>query len=294
MSKSEKRLNSIIAFFDGIGQRRLNVYSASGAYYLFMSLVPIIMIICCLLPYTPLTQDIVLGYVKRIVTEPVAELVEGIVSKVYDSSTTTLTISILLTLFSASTAMKALMRGMDAAYDHQRTEDVVLFRLRAIVYMVILLAATLFSLCVMVYGGNIISLLEAKLPESEMIDNLLSKLRHLRFIVTMCVLAVIFSVLYKWMPAGKVRYRDQFAGAVFTAVIWVAFSWVFSFYVSVSDKYGAYGYIGTVMIAMIWMYYCLLFLLIGGYLNSYITGRKQARRTAVIMLEVTEKPDITE
>ena len=280
MIDARKRLNSIIAFFDGIGRRRLNVYSASGSYYLFMSLVPIIMIICCLLPYTPLTQDIVLGYVKRVVTEPMAELVEGIVSKVYDPTAGTLTISILLTLFSASTAMKALMRGMDAAYDHRRTEHFLLFRLRAIIYMVILLTATLLSLCVMVYGGKIINLLEAKLPDPHMFDDLFSKLRHLRFLVTMCVLTVIFSVLYKWMPAEKVRYRDQFAGAVFTAVVWVAFSWVFSFYVSVSDKYGAYGYIGTVMIAMIWMYYCLLFLLIGGYLNSYLTSRKLARQTA--------------
>ena len=66
------------------------------------------------------------------------------------------------------------------------------------------------------------------------------------------------------MDARKnLKYRRQLPGAVFSAVVWAAFSFIFSFYVSLSDKFGAYGYIGTIMVAMIWIFYCFYFLLMG-------------------------------
>ena len=52
---------------------------------------------------------------------------------------------------------------------------------------------------------------------------------------------------------------------------------MFSLYVSISDKFGAYGYIGTIMVAMMWMYYCFMFLLIGGCINAVIEQRRAAR-----------------
>ena len=57
---------------------------------------------------------------------------------------------------------------------------------------------------------------------------------------------------------------------VFAAVSWVLFSWLFSLYVAVSGKFGAYGYLGTVLVAMVLMFYCLFFLFIGGYINAQI------------------------
>jgi membrane protein len=88
---------------------------------------------------------------------------------------------------------------------------------------------------------------------------------------------VVFSVLYHWIPAACAKRGKQWPGALFTAVIWVIFSSVFSFYISFSDKYGTYGFIGTVMVAMMWMFFCLYFLLIGAYLNRYLEMRREQK-----------------
>ena len=58
---------------------------------------------------------------------------------------------------------------------------------------------------------------------------------------------------------------------------WSVFSVIFSVYVSVSNRFGAYGVIGTVIVAMIWLYYCFYFLLLGGYINHYIAERRAER-----------------
>ena len=64
-------------------------------------------------------------------------------------------------------------------------------------------------------------------------------------------------------------------GAVFCAASWILFSWGYSIYVSFSDQFGAYGYLGTVMVVMMWLYYCMMFFLIGGCINVYFTNRQQ-------------------
>ena len=239
-----------------------------------MSLVPVIMLLVSALQFTPLTRDVVLDAVAEYVPESLYEIVDYIVTSIYNGGRTALTVSILLTLWSASACMKALMRGMDSVYDAHRSEDYIRFSLRACFYMVIFVVILLLSFFVMVYGGKILDLVESSMPSNHSLDFLFTLAKHLRFLVILALLALVFSLLYKWMPARELRYRRQLPGAVFSAVVWAAFSFIFSFYVSLSDKFGAYGYIGTIMVAMIWIFYCFYFLLLGGFVNHYIEMKR--------------------
>ena len=266
--------DAVDEFFGGMGSRRITTYSASCAYYLFMSLVPLIMLLVAALQFTPLTRDVVLEAVSDYVPESLYEIVYFIVTSIYNGGRTALTVSILLTIWSASACMKALLRGMDSVYDAERREDYIRFSLRACFYMLIFVVILLLSFFVMVYGGKILDFVESTMPSNHSLDFLFTLAKHLRFLVILALLALVFSLLYKWMPARKLKYRRQLPGAVFCAVIWALFSFIFSFYVSLSDKFGAYGYIGTIMVAMIWIFYCFYFLLLGGFINHYIEMKR--------------------
>lgn len=266
--------DAVDEFFSGMGSRRITTYSAACAYYLFMSLVPVIMLLVAVLQYTPLTQDVVLEAVSEYVPESLYEIVYFIVTSIYNGGKVALTVSILLTLWSASACMKALMRGMDSVYDAVRRDDYIKFSLRACLYMVIFVVILLLSFFVMVYGGKILDFIENSMPSNHSQDFLFTLAKHLRFLVILALLALVFSLLYKWMPARALKYRRQLPGAVFSAVVWSAFSFIFSFYVSLSDKFGAYGYIGTIMVAMMWIFYCFYFLLLGGFINHYIEMKR--------------------
>lgn len=259
-------------FAAGIGERKLTIYATSGCYYMFMSLVPTVMILCCILPFTPFSISTILVYIDQYFAESLAEILRKIANAVYSSNSATLTVSVLLTLYSASASMKALMKGMNSAYKCENKDNIVIFTIRALVYMVLLVVTILLSLVVMVYGGRILRLLQRYFASVGILKALLSKGRYL---LVMVILAVVFLCLYRVMPSRRVHLRDQLPGAVFSAVTWVLFSWIFTIYIGVSNKFGAYGVIGTIMVAMMWMQYCLLFLLIGGYLNSFLTERKE-------------------
>ena len=264
-------------FSKGMGRRRITTYSAACAYYLFMSLIPMIMLLVSIIQYTPLTQEMILEAISDYVPDSLYEIISSIISSIYSGGRVALTVSILLTIWSAAASMKAFMRGMDSMYDAERHEDFFVFSLRACFYMVVLVLVLLLSFFVMVYGGEILQLLYDTLPHGGTLDKLFGTVRYLRYVVVIAVLALVFSFTYWRMPARRLRYKAQWPGAAFCAVSWSVFSVIFSVYVSVSNRFGAYGVIGTVIVAMIWLYYCFYFLLLGGYINHYIAERRAER-----------------
>jgi membrane protein len=131
----------------------------------------------------------------------------------------------------------------------------------------------LLTLSVMVYGGGSLPARQQGFGCSGL-DFLFFLLRYLRFAFVMLFLTLVFDALNTMDALLEKPGRGPLAGALFSALVWVIFSSAFSFYLSVSGNYGAYGIIGTVMVAMIWMYFCLYFLLIGAFLNRFLDLRR--------------------
>ena len=254
MSKLKKPVTAVASVFDMIGKKKVAVYAAASDYFLFMSLVPILMLLVSLIRFLPFSQADVLEIFADAVPASVYDVIRTIVESIYRSGGGVITVSILLTLFSASGAMRAIMKGLDAVYEVERRENVLVFFARAYVYMLILIVIIILSLAVMVYGGVLLGWLHSTLPNSAFVEGLFSLTKYMRYLLVLAILTLSFILLYRWVPAGEHHSVCQWPGALFCAVAWAVFSWVFSLYVSVSDKFGAYGYIGTIMVAMMWMY----------------------------------------
>lgn len=257
-------------FLDGIGRRQIWTYAAAAAFYMFLSMAPFLCLLCALLPYTPLTEEYLLGIIHRVAPEELYSIFSSMISSIYRGSAATLSISAVASAWTASLSMLALMRGMDAAHDKQRRENFLVFRLRAIFFMVIGLAAVLLTLCALVYGSKILDLVSAKMEHSWALAALVAIVRIIRYPIVMTFLFLVFLVMYKWMPFGKRKLLRQWPGATFATVAWIAFSFIFSLYVEYSNSYSIYGILGTVIVALLWMYYILFILLVGSYINKFV------------------------
>ena len=278
MSVLKKGAGAVRSVLDMIAKKKVAVYAAASDYFLFMSLVPILMLLVSLVRFLPFEAADIMRIFSGTVPESVYNVIRSIVNSIYRSGSGVVTLSILLTLFSASSAMRSIMKGLDAVYEAERKENVLLFFLRAVAYMLILVLIILFSLVVMVYGEVIVEALHARLPQNGFVEKLFSLTGGMRYLLVLAILTLSFILLYRWVPAGEHHSAQQWPGALFCAFAWVAFSWVFSLYVTVSDKFGAYGYLGTILVSMMWIYYCLMFLLIGACINSYVESRAAAKR----------------
>ena len=63
-------------------------------------------------------------------------------------------------------------------------------------------------------------------------------------------------------------------GAMFAAVGWMVVSWVFSIYLDVFEGFSSmYGSLTTIVLIMLWMYFCMYCILLGGEMNVLLAGK---------------------
>jgi len=81
---------------------------------------------------------------------------------------------------------------------------------------------------------------------------------------------IIFALVYKWMPHGKVLWREAFAGALVTTFIWEIGSSIFLKLVPFFDYQRIYGKMGAVIALLAWVYTSNLILLFGANFSAQL------------------------
>ena len=247
-------------------RKNIAAFAASTAFFLFLSMIPLLMALCAVLPYTALTEDNLINAIMRFTPDAMHALVISVVSDVYARSAGTITIYAIVTVWSASKAMLALIHGLNAVNDFEERRNYFVLRTIACIYTVIILAAMIMALFVMVFGNVIVDLLLMDIPSLYI---LVQFIMHFRFLLSWVVLTFIFAMIYAYVPNSKMRFRKQIPGAAFAAVLWSAASYAFAVYVDHFNGFGTYGGLTTVVIMMLWFYLLMYILLIGAHINRY-------------------------
>lgn len=243
-----------------------SAYASSIAFFLFLSMIPILMIICSVLPYTPLTEANLMTILMEILPEAMDPMVVSLVSQVYDKSAGVLSFAIIMTIWSAGQGMLALMRALNVANEVVEERGYLKLRILSSFYTIIVLAAILLTLCMGVFGKQLFAFIMKTVPILENILHFVSWFRYL-FIPLFLVLA--FMLMYTYVPNRKLKLRNQITGAVFSALGWMACSYAFSLYVQYFNAFSAYGSLGTIIVFLLWLYFYCYILLVGAHLNEY-------------------------
>jgi membrane protein len=82
-------------------------------------------------------------------------------------------------------------------------------------------------------------------------------------LVTLIVVGLIFAVVFKILPDAKIRWKDVFAGALVTALLFMIGKFVISFYISKASIGSTYGAAGSLVVLLVWTYYSSLILYFG-------------------------------
>ena len=79
-------------------------------------------------------------------------------------------------------------------------------------------------------------------------------------------------MIYKFLPNRRTNLKRQIPGAVFAAIGWMIISWIFSVYVDVFQGFSdMYGSLTTIVLIMLWMYFCMYTILLGGVVNVMVS-----------------------
>ncbi len=255
-------------FAEHMKKQNISAYAASIAFFFFLSLVPMLIMICTIIPYTPLTEENLVTAVTDFTPDRVDPLAESLIADVYDKSAGILSVALFATIWSAAKGVMALMTGLNAVNGVEEKRNYFLVRAVASLYTVVMLVVVILSLFLMVFGDQLVTLALHRIPQLEAV---VSFAMNFRFILVWAVLTLLFAAIYTYVPDVKMQFREQIPGAVFAAVVWIVFSWCFSIYVTYGNSYGIYGSLSIIIIVLLWMYCCMYIIMIGAYMNRYFS-----------------------
>lgn len=247
-------------------KKNIGAFAASMAFFMFLSLIPLLMAICAILPFTSLTEENLIMAITRITPDAMNGFAIQVVSDVYTRTAGTITVFAIVAIWSAGKALLALILGLNAIYDYEEMRNYFVLRAIACIYTVIMIAAMLLSLFLMVFGNSIVDILTRDLPRFQVVAQFVM---HFRFLFSWLILTILFSLIYAYVPSKKMHLKPQIPGAMFSAVLWSIASYAFSVYVDHFDGFETYGSLTTVVILLFWLYILMYILLIGAHINRY-------------------------
>ena len=257
--------DKITSFTKAFKAAQVTTYASSAAFYIFLSIIPIIVLLFTIIPYTPLTQEGVLKVLLDILPDSLDTFTTGIVAEVYDKNIAILSISAIILLWSASKGMQAITLGLNSINGVKETRNFVLLRLEACLYTVILLLLMLISLSIFVFGNFILDYVTMWIH----VDEIYHVMVEWRFLIEWIFYAIPIAVLYAWVPNNRTKPHTQWRGAAVTGVSWTLFSYAFSLYLEIFPAFSIYGSLTTVIIAMFWLFVAMNLLFLGALINVF-------------------------
>ena len=263
-------IQEIRALSKRISKARVDAYAAQSAFYLIMGFIPFIMLLLTLLQYTTVTKTDAMELLMQIFPVSFQGFLEDIVSEIYVKSTTVMSISVIAAVWACGRGVLAITNGLNSVNGLKETRNYLFRRIRSGFYVVILVLSIVLALVLFVFGNAVHDVL---------IDRKISgMLIWLRTAGTVIALSLLMAAMYTFLPNQRRKFRSQLPGAAVTALSWSLFSYAFSIYLELrSDAVSIYGSLTTVVMLMLWLYFCMWLIFFGAMLNVVIeekTGKR--------------------
>jgi membrane protein len=82
-------------------------------------------------------------------------------------------------------------------------------------------------------------------------------------LIVFMIIALLFTVIFKTLPDGKVALRDSIIGASFTAFLFMIGKFAIGAYLGSSSIATVYGAAGSIILILVWVYYSAIILYFG-------------------------------
>lgn len=272
-----EKINEIMTLGKELSGKNISAYAASSAFFLFLSLIPSLMLLCAAIPYIPLTQADFMRIVIELVPSSIEPLAVSVINDVYRQSVGLISISVIAIVWSAGKGLLALLRGLNVIYDVEEERNYLVLRIVTSFYMLIILAVIIVALIVMVFGDSIMELVSRRIP---VVSGLLHTVINGRHILFFLLITLVLAFLYAYLPRHRGRMTNQLPGAVMASLGWTVVTFGFSVYVTYFNGFSMYGNLTTIIILLLWLYACMTLVLVGAFANKLLIDKKS--RSGVI------------
>lgn len=94
-------------------------------------------------------------------------------------------------------------------------------------------------------------------------------------LLSVLLVAGLFTLIYRYMPARRLRWKTVIAGGVLTAVLFDAGRWLVALYLAHSTQPSAYGAASSFAALLLWLYYTAQIFLFGAEFTSCLANLRR-------------------
>ncbi|HEV2136466.1 MAG TPA: YihY/virulence factor BrkB family protein [Terracidiphilus sp.] len=248
------------------------------AFFSLLAIFPAVLFVLSLLPSlnVPHLEQAVVDLMHQVLPAQSADLFEFTVRYVGgEGKKGLLTFGLVLSLWSASSGISALMDQLNVVWDVRERRPLWKAKGIAILLVLFFVALAIGSLSLVVFGGTIQAWVASLIGWSEPLRIFFASYRWIVLAVT---LLLGLAVAYRYGPDVEGRLQFFSPGTVSAAVLIALASLIFRIYVVNFSNYSAtYGNLAAMIILMMWMYMAGIALLVGCEVNRILERHKRER-----------------
>lgn len=253
-------------------RREMRILPGQLAYFLFLSLVPMITLLGFLLTRVPINLDAIVNLVGDTVPLEVRELI------VDNFEAPKINLNVIIFMFTgffvASNGPHSIIVASNAMYNLEG-KNLIKRRIKAIFMTILLVSLFSFIVFVVAFGSVIMKFILDFNLFSIISDELYLLFILFQWPVSLLFIFIVIKILYTIAPDYPIPSKHVNKGAAFTTIGWSLVTGGYSYYVSNFANYGLfYGSLSNIIILLIWIYILAYVLVFGIAINA--SSYKQA------------------
>lgn len=264
MTKILDIINAIVNFYFA---KRISRSSAALAYYITLTIFPLLICLNAILANTGITIIQILEEMKGFIPNDIISVLESYILYISENNSPGLLWSgIILTLTTSSAAFRVLMNSIYDCVGEVRYDTWVGFILSFL--LSILFMAVLYLGVVIMLTGQWIFQRFNTIPQ---LLRFADSWKWIRFVVLFLLLYILITATYKMTIKKKKRKSYVINNTAFmVAAVLVLLSAAFSLAIEAITRYTlVYGSLVSIIILMLWLYFCGNVLIIGSFFCHY-------------------------
>jgi|YelNatPaOPRAMG01_1025707.scaffolds.fasta_scaffold00991_12 membrane protein len=245
---------------------RASTLGAALAFYTIFSLAPILIIIVAVVGFflgQLSVQSYIMGELAKSLGQENAEYVMQTIRSSYQagSGLKATLVAVLLMLVGATTVCVMLKDALNTIWKAApRSAGIWYMLLDRIRSLLIVVFGGVFLFLSMVIG-SLVSMTGLYLTNYIHIPFYL--LGWLNYIFSFLLLVLLFALLFKVMPDVEISWGDVWIGGAITALLFTLGRFLLGLYMARSTVSSAYGAAGSLVVILLWVYYCAQIIFLG-------------------------------
>lgn len=241
--------------------------AAEMAYYLLLSLIPLLLVLANVIPLLPFSPNEVVSFLESSFPQDVNAMLIPIVEDYMASANGgAISLGLLASIWSASNVFSTLRRVLDEVYGSQVKSNFIIARILSLFIMVAILLLVGIAVFTFVFGEQILNFMSDFLGiEIPFIQEFLLA----RWITLPILLFLVTIIVYQFVPNHHLKIKYAIPGAIFASIGLVILS---QFFTLITQFMGGDAItnatLGGFIALMLYLYLSNVVLLFGALLNT--------------------------